>query len=121
MTFLRAIKRTSPHRPTPAMFHSTRRVLSVFMLVVILLSQVVPLAPAQAQDPVGNLITRMSAEERVGQLFLVTFTGTDAGPQSPIYDLITNYHVGGVVLTRANDNFIAAPDTTLAAHLLVSA
>src|SRR5688572_20911287 len=121
MFFSRALKRISRHNPAPAIFRSTRRLFSVFMLVIIFLSQAAPLLPVQAQDPVGNLIARMTAEERVGQLFLVTFTGTDASAQSQIYDLITNYHVGGVVLTRANDNFTAAPDTTTAAHMLVSA
>lgn len=62
---------------------------------------------AQAGDPVNEVFRRMSAEEKVGQLFLVTFTGTDVSEQAPIYDLIVNRHVGGVVLTAGNDNFAA--------------
>jgi beta-N-acetylhexosaminidase len=54
-------------------------------------------------------------------LFLVTFDGSEFDEESPIYDLIVNYHVGGVVLTTANDNFVAAPDTVLAAYELVDA
>lgn len=69
-------------------------------------------APAQAQTPtpppaVRLVLESMSPEERVGQLFLVTFTGTDTSADSQIYKLITDYHVGGVALTAANDNFSA--------------
>ncbi len=46
----------------------------------------------------------MSVAERVGQLFLVTFEGDQATLESDIADLITNYHVGGVVLSATNDN-----------------
>ncbi len=100
-----------------------RRVFSVVMLLVLFISQAAPLSPAQAQgkDPVGNMIGRMTAEEKVGQLFLVTFTGTSVDSQSQIYDLIANHHIGGVVLAQANDNFIAAPDTTTGAYALISA
>lgn len=104
-------------------FYSTRRVFSVCMLFAIVISQAAPLSLVQAQkkDPVGDLMAKMTAEEKVGQLFLVTFFGTDTGPQSQIYDLIVNHHVGGVVLTRANDNFVAAPGTTDGAYGLVTA
>ncbi len=47
----------------------------------------------------------MSPEERVGQLFLVTFQGTDLGPETEIFDLITNQHIGGVILLARNNNF----------------
>jgi beta-N-acetylhexosaminidase len=50
----------------------------------------------------------MTPEERVGQLFLVTFQGTQVGPETQIYDLITNHHVGGVVLLAENNNFTAS-------------
>ncbi len=61
----------------------------------------------------------MTPEERVGQLFLVTFNGTDASETSQIYNLITQYHIGGVVLLAGNDNFVAAPDTIGQAHSLI--
>jgi len=124
MSFIHTIKCIfSPIKHIPVTIHSTRRVFSVLMLFVILVLQTAPLSLAQAQqkDPVGNLMAHMSAEEKVGQLFLVTFKGTDATAQSQIYDLIANQHVGGVVLTQANDNFVAAPDTTTGAYALVSA
>jgi beta-N-acetylhexosaminidase len=81
--------------------------------------------PAQAQTPeppvlVQQLLYSMTPEERVGQLFLVTFSGTDASDVSQVYDLVVNYHVGGVVLLETNDNFIAAPDTLADAHRLIA-
>src|SRR5690606_3152644 len=46
----------------------------------------------------------MSVEQRVGQLFLVTFEGDELLPDSIIADLILNYHVAGVVLDQTNNN-----------------
>lgn len=67
-----------------------------------------------------TLLNSMTAEEKVGQLFLVTFQGTDVGPGTPIYALLTEHHVGGVVLLAANDNFVAAPQTANDAYRLIS-
>jgi beta-N-acetylhexosaminidase len=50
----------------------------------------------------------------------VTFTGRDITPESDIYDLIVNYHVGGVVLLNDNDNFAPAPDTVLQTYQLIN-
>lgn len=53
----------------------------------------------------------LTPEERVGQLFLVTFNGTDVDAESQIYDLIVNHHIGGVILQNENDNFLPAAQT----------
>ena len=45
-----------------------------------------------------------------GQLFLVTFEGDQATFDSDIADLITNYHIGGVVLSASNDNITGYGD-----------
>lgn len=58
-----------------------------------------------------SLLETLTPEERVGQLFLVTFDGADAGPRSEIQELIVKHHVGGVILKRANDNFLALDQT----------
>jgi beta-N-acetylhexosaminidase len=50
------------------------------------------------------ILATMSVEERVGQLFLVTFKGDAVLPESAITELITGYYVGGVVLLAENDN-----------------
>ena len=83
----------------------------------------VPAASAQPQAQsisVQTMLESMSPEERVGQLFLVTFRGTNVNSDSQIYDLIVNQHVGGVVLTANNDNFIDEPDTVTGANQLIN-
>ncbi len=62
-------------------------------------------APLSPQEQAQSLLEAMTPQERVGQLFLVTFTGTDVSPDSQIYDLIVNHHIGGVVLQASQDNF----------------
>lgn len=85
-----------------------------------------PMTVVQAQsgvtiDPIVEAaFSQMTPEERVGQLFLVTFKGTDAGPDSQIFNLIVNYHIGGVVLLAGNDNFVASPDTVQEARRLIT-
>jgi beta-N-acetylhexosaminidase len=67
-----------------------------------------------------QLLGMMTPQEKVGQLFLVTFTGSTANEKSQIYDLITHHHVGGVVLRSENDNFVASPDTVSSAYQLIA-
>ena len=61
-----------------------------------------------AQQKAKAMLAHMTPEEKVGQLFLVTFNGTTFDDNSQIYSLIANNHIGGVVLTRAHDNFSVA-------------
>src|SRR5687767_8800375 len=84
-----------------------------------------PLPAARAQTPIPAakiqaVLDAMTPEERVGQLFLVTFRGTDTSAESQIRDLISNHHIGGVVLQAGNDNFMAEPDTVKGAHQLIN-
>ncbi|MDO9301499.1 MAG: glycoside hydrolase family 3 N-terminal domain-containing protein, partial [Anaerolineales bacterium] len=91
--------------------------------MTIFLAVLVPL-PVRAQagisPEVAAILNSMTPEERVGQLFLVTFTGTDTSETSQIYNLMTQYHVGGVVLLAQNDNFAPAPNTVEQAHALIN-
>ncbi|MBN2678286.1 MAG: hypothetical protein JXR32_09545 [Anaerolineaceae bacterium] len=90
------------------------RVLKVLIVIMLLASTFLPAAQSQAASAnttyqiahtqAEEILNRMSAEERVGQLFLVTFQGTDTGPASQIYDLVVNHHVGGVILRSENNN-----------------
>ncbi|MGI6251058.1 MAG: glycoside hydrolase family 3 N-terminal domain-containing protein [Anaerolineaceae bacterium] len=85
-----------------------KRVVST-LLTLILVFTAVPV-PAQAnlpqasQDPTA-LFNAMSPAERIGQLFLVTFEGPELTDLSPISRLISQYHVGGVVLQANRNNF----------------
>jgi beta-N-acetylhexosaminidase len=58
-----------------------------------------------AREKAKAMLLKLTAEERVGQLFLVTFPGSTFDENSQIFDLIANHHIGGVILLRANDNF----------------
>lgn len=97
----------------------------LFLGLTVLAMLVIFIQPAQAQTPtpplyIRNMVRDMTPEERVGQLFLVSFIGNDASEASQILDLIVNYHIGGVTLSAANDNFMAAPDTVSDAYRLIA-
>ena len=94
-------------------------------LLTVGISLLGPLPAARAQTPVPAskiqaVLDAMTPEERVGQLFLVTFRGTDTSAESQIRDLISNHHIGGVVLQAGNDNFVAEPDTVTDTHQLIN-
>jgi beta-N-acetylhexosaminidase len=65
------------------------------------------------------LLEQLTPEERVGQLFLVTFDGQEIGPESDVYRLIKENHIGGVVLLAENDNFIGPEDTLSSAREMI--
>jgi beta-N-acetylhexosaminidase len=58
-----------------------------------------------------KLSAQLSSEEKVGQLFLITFDEKEAGDTTEIFDLISNYHVGGVILKSENGNIPQNGDT----------
>jgi len=101
-----------------------KRALSLILLFVLLAVLIpAPGAFAQGEPPTEEalrLLETLTPKERVGQLFLVTFVGTDTGVESPIYDLVANYHIGGLVLLSGNDNFNPAPTTISGTHELIS-
>ena len=79
--------------------------------------------PVYAQSPdeqIDELIAGMSVEERIGQLFLVTFVGNQVAPPSDIAELIQSYRVGGVVLLTANENIRNQGDTRGDTSLLIN-
>ncbi len=85
------------------------------LVLLLILSSILSYFPVQAQqdraeEKARQMLELLSPEERVGQLFLVTFSGTDVGENTPIYDLIVKHHIGGVVLLAANDNFISGEE-----------
>jgi beta-N-acetylhexosaminidase len=113
-------RKKSPRSRAPG-----RALLLFVLLIANLFSAVSPaLGASETQsDPASQaaaLLATLTPEELVGQLFLVTFTGSSASTESQIYDLISNYHVGGVVLRRDMDNFTSAPDTLQSAYALIT-
>lgn len=108
----------------PAWTRGGRLLVQVALILTSIASLFGPVPAALAQPEsqatnVQSLLAEMTPEERVGQLFLVTFGGTNVGPESQIYDLLANHHVGGVILLAENDNFLGSPDTVSAAHDLI--
>lgn len=85
------------------------------LLIVLILCLSMRIVPVQAQtdyqavlpeDPiVADLLSRMSPLEKAGQLMLVTFEGTNTDEDAKITQLIKDYHIGGVVLSTAHENF----------------
>ncbi|MFO7537168.1 MAG: glycoside hydrolase family 3 N-terminal domain-containing protein [Chloroflexota bacterium] len=65
---------------------------------------------AAYQEEAQALFDSLSSTERIGQLFLVTFQGDTALPESEIARLIVDYHVGGVVLLAKNNNITGYGD-----------
>lgn len=92
--------------------------LGHYRLVILLLwlasnlTAALPARPASAQVAPGYAaearlwLSQLTPAERVGQLFLVTFPSNELTPTSDITTLITDYHIGGVVLSAANGNLI---------------
>jgi beta-N-acetylhexosaminidase len=65
-----------------------------------------PLAQtATPQSKARLLLNQLTPEEKVGQLFMITFNGTDVSDRSTVYTLVTKRSIGGFVLSRKNNNF----------------
>lgn len=78
--------------------------LLIWSLLLLTLSSTSSSTYAQ-EDPIDALIQAMSVEQRVAQLFLATFPGSDVGPDSPAAQLVRDLHVGGIVLRASNGNY----------------
>jgi beta-N-acetylhexosaminidase len=93
------------------------------LLFPISIGQAAPVGPNTfSNERAQALLNQLTPEERVGQLFLITFNGPEAAAFSStgakIYDLIVNYHVGGVILKSTNDNFVGSDQTLVIAQSL---
>jgi beta-N-acetylhexosaminidase len=63
------------------------------------------------EPAVEEIFSRLTPEQRVGQLFMVSFQGDEVGSGSDIAELIQDYYIGGVVLSADKQNFVNGPDT----------
>jgi len=99
------------------------------LLLLIILSLAIPSATGQAKAraqanvnevAAHDLLVEMTAAERVGQVFLVSFQGSSAQEGSRILSLIEDKHIGGVVLRKDNDNFTGPENTVGALKELVT-
>lgn len=95
--------------------NKSRLILILIAFLSTLLFPVFSKAAPSVQGPTPEsraqaLLDQLTPEERVGQLFLINFDGTDLDENSPLHTLITKNHIGGVILKRENDNFDSQGD-----------
>jgi hypothetical protein len=67
--------------------------------------------PLAQSDPALQILEAMTTAEKIGQLFLVTFNGDRVDPEGPIYELITEHHISGILISHEYDNINIAPDS----------
>jgi beta-N-acetylhexosaminidase len=117
MATLKNIQKYPSNRRRPPSKLPTR--VQRLLYVVFFLALINPIASVQAgkswqsipvEQQAQEILNRLTPEERVGQLILVTYQGMDVGSNTQIYDLISNHHIGGTVLLAANDNFTVGED-----------
>ncbi|MFC2042570.1 glycoside hydrolase family 3 N-terminal domain-containing protein [Chloroflexota bacterium] len=78
--------------------------ISILMLTLPGFEVVAQTVTTTPESQAAGVLNNLTPEEKIGQLFMITFVGTDVGPESEIYDLITNYHIGNIVILAENDN-----------------
>jgi len=72
--------------------------------------------PLAAQEPTPALqppyaaeteriVARMTVQQKVGQLLLISFPDDEAAPESEVAELVREYHIGGVQMKAARQNF----------------
>ncbi|HIQ01377.1 MAG TPA: hypothetical protein EYH30_04510, partial [Anaerolineales bacterium] len=81
------------------------------MVVAMIGGLLSPVRAQQPDDPAARLLARMPPAVRVGQLFLVTFPGTDVDELSAISTLIVEDHIGGVLLRSESGNIVNEGNT----------
>ncbi len=96
-----------------------------FLSFVFVLSFFLPIFSAHAQEntpeaDISALIERMSAEERIGQLFLISFDGREIAEDSALAAFLAKHPVGGVILRADNENFAPEPETISALYALTA-
>lgn len=116
---MQAYQPTLRYRSPHSMKNRIRVINRRYFLVFIILTIVFQFISVQANFQPQNLspeqqaialLNQLTPKEKVGQLFLVTYSGTQVDLETQIYKLITNYHIGGVILSAANDNFPIGED-----------
>jgi beta-N-acetylhexosaminidase len=79
--------------------------LSRIVLLCGILCLVAP-RPVHAQGvSVDDIMSLMTVEERVGQVFMVDFRGTDVSQESRIAQLVLDFKVGSVLISESDGNF----------------
>lgn len=101
------------------------KLLYVILLLSLLLPLGAPVGAAPASRPSADLaetiLQSMLPEEIIGQLMLVTFEGDSLKGDEPIFTLIKDYHVGGVMLSSRRSNLSDGSEGLIKAQQLINA
>ena len=92
------------------------RLLSIFVSIACISSDVLASSKVldiSGKEKIQDILSTLTPEQKVGQLFLVGFDGTDSTNETSIHKLISSYRVGGVMLMAENDNFGDSEDVIL--------
>ena len=89
-----------------------RSALLATSAVLAISASIASFSPLPQGDRAEALLAQMTPEERIGQLFLLTFEGSRLQPDDPILALIRDNHISGVVF-RSDNNNIVGPESTL--------
>jgi beta-N-acetylhexosaminidase len=88
-----------------------RNLIRIVILILLVINSIMPVAGSFAQTITTTpesqsieLLSYLTPEEKIGQIFLIAFEGTDVGPESTINELITSYHIGNVIILAEKDN-----------------
>lgn len=103
---------------------SLKRIV-LFLLVILQIiaattSFAAPHSQVQTTEELAQaLLDRLTPEERVGQLFVVDFSGHTLEENSELLDLISRYHIGGVNIKASNNNIPNGENGLLDLWLLI--
>ena len=105
-----------------------KRILILALVFILLAGTALPLRSVQAASPqqwpqynqqAVDLLATLTTEEKVGQIFLVSFSGSNVGDDSPLAQMIDKLHIGGVVLRADRDNLVGPESTAATTQALI--
>jgi len=86
----------------------SRRIPTIFRIVLLstIVALLFPYNVCAQDDLVDEIMSGMTPEERVGQLFMVDFADQDTSAESGVGQLILEYKIGAVFISEARGNII---------------
>ena len=99
------------------------RFVSIFVVIICVNSSALATSTVldlSEVEKVQDILSTLTAEEKVGQLFLVGFEGTGSAVEASVHKLIADNRVGGVMLMAENDNFDDSEDVVLSTAKLIN-
>ena len=91
-----------------------------FTLLFILVLPFSSSAGYLVQDSAATLLQEMTPQERIGQLFMLSFSGADPSADEFIVELIEEHNISGVVFRADHNNFTDSSDALEQTKLLIA-